>query len=87
MNETATIQTELLTLKAGHSDERIRQTSNINTKLSQYYDNDKQPSVYYLKPQTSSIYLYDIEHSEFVAESLKYQGRSPTGHPYKFTTV
>ena len=87
MNETASIQTDLITLKAGPGDVSIRQTSNINTKLSHYYDSDKQPSVYYLKPQTSSIYVFDLQHNEFVAESLKYQGRSPVGHPFKFSTV
>ena len=60
MNETASIQTDLITLKAGPGEISIRQTSNINTRLSHYYDSDKQQSVYYLKPQTSSIYVFDL---------------------------
>ena len=42
--------------------------------------------LYYFKTGTSSIYLFNLEKMEFVAESLKYKGTYP-GHPKYFNTV
>lgn len=55
------------------------------SKQSQFYDSDRQSTVYFLKPNTPNIYLFNHEKQEFVAESLKYQG-PPQLHPTNFTT-
>ena len=46
----------------------------VNSRQTAFYDSDRQSTLYYLKPSTSSIYLFNLEKNEFVAESLKYTG-------------
>lgn len=37
----------------------------MNTKQTKYYDNDKQSTIYYFKPGTPNIYLFNNDKQEF----------------------
>jgi len=58
-----------------------------STRQGQFYDSDKASTMYFLKPNTSSIYLFNHDKQEFVAESLKYSQGPPQSHPTNFTTM
>lgn len=57
------------------------------TKQAQFYDADRQSTIHFMKPGTSSIYLFNHEKQEFIAESLKFSGGPPLNHPQNFTTA
>lgn len=46
-----------------------------NSRQQLYHDLDGKSSVYFMKPKTSDIYLFNSQQNEFVGESLKW----PTG--------
>lgn len=52
-----------------------------STKQAQFYDADRQSTPYFIKPGTSSIYLFNHEKQEFIAESLKFSSGPPQNHP------
>jgi hypothetical protein len=59
----------------------------LTSKQAQYYDNERVAAVYYLKPNTASIFLFKEEKQQFVAEALKFADIKNPVNPNLFTTV